>query len=168
MFNWLIVKGIVPHVVIVLFAAAVTGGVGWGITKLKLDYKETQLENQILRNENDRKAYAKAQAEAEAKAQEVARKKEQQYAEIKAEQDAAYSKLLNQYRVTLVRYKAEVAKRPTGGSNLPPTPGTAPGVEGEGGDSLIPVPEDDLRICAVNTAKAQIAHEWVTELQKQK
>ncbi len=168
MFNWLILKGIVPHVVIVLFAAAVTGGVGWGITKLKLDNMELRYEMQVQQNENDRKAYEAAQAKATAKAQEDARLKEQKYAQIKAEQDAAYSQLLDKYRVTLMRYKAEVVGRPTGGINLPTTSAAASGAAGPSGDSLIPVPEDDLRICAVNTAKAQVAHEWVSELQKQK
>jgi len=168
MFNWLILKGIVPHVVIVLFAAAVTGGVGWGITKLKLDNMELKYEVQVKQNENDRKAYEAAQAKATAKAQEDARLKEQKYAQIKAEQDAAYSQLLDKYRVTLVRYKAEITGRPTSRGNLPTTSEAASGATGPSGDSLIPVPEDDLRICAVNTAKAQVAHEWVTELQKQK
>ena len=168
MFNWIIIRGIVPHVVIVLFAAAVTGMVGWGVTKIKLNYKETQLENQILRNENDRKTYVAAQAEARANAEKAVKEKERQYAEIKAEQDAAYNELLNRYRVTLVRYKAETSRRPTDGVNLPYSSEASSGVEGEGGDSLIPIPEDDLRICAINTVKAQIAHEWVTELDKQK
>lgn len=168
MFNWLILKGIVPHVVIVLFAAAVTGGVGWGITKLKLDNMELKYEVQVKQNENDRKAYEAAQAKATAKAQEDARLKEQKYAQIKAEQDAAYSQLLDKYRVTLMRYKAEVVGRTTGGINLPTASEAASGAVGPSGDSFIPVPEDDLRICAVNTAKAQVAHEWVTELQKQK
>lgn len=170
MLNWLITKGILPHVVIVLIAAAITGAVGWGITKLKLDNMETKYENQVLQNENDRKAYEKAAAEAKAKAQEVVRKKEQEYAEIKAKQDAAYSKLSNDYRLAIVRYKNSVR---TSGPGFAQSPGSSPSVEGAGGDSLVPqadtlvpVPEDDLRICAVNTAKAQIAHDWVMSLDK--
>lgn len=163
MFNWLIIKGIVPHVIIVLIAAAITGAAGWGITKLKLDNMELKYEVQVKQNENDRKAYEKAAAEAKAKAQEVVRKKEQEYAEIKAQQDAAYSKLSNEYRLAIVRYKNSVR---AGGPGSSTTTGSASSSEGTSGDSLIPVPEDDLRICAVNTAKAQIAHDWVMSLEQ--
>ncbi len=165
MLNWLITKGILPHVVIVLIAAAITGAVGWGITKLKLDNMELKYEVQVKQNENDRKAYEKAAAEAKAKAQEVVRQKEKEHAEIKAKQDAAYSKLSNEYRLAIVRYKNSVR---ASGPGSPAQPGGAPSAEGEGGDSLVPVPEDDLRICAVNTAKAQIAHDWVMSLEQQK
>lgn len=163
MFNWLITKGIVPYVVISLIATTIIGFAGWGITKVRLNHKTTQLELQIQKNENDRKTYENAAIQAKAKAEEVARKKEQEYADIKAEQDAAYSKLLNDYRITLVRYKNSVR---SGGPSVASPTGSTSSAEGEGGDSFIPVPEDDLRICAVNTAKAQIAHDWVMSLEQ--
>lgn len=161
MFNWIIARGVLPHIVIVLVAAVITGFAGWKITDLRLDRKEAQLEKQVLQNENDRKAYRQAQAEAEAKAQEVAREKEREYARIKAEQDASYSKLLTDYRAAVLRYTRAVQ---TGRTNPTIPAGTTAGVKGASRDSLIPVPEDDLRICADNTAKAQIAHDWVKSL----
>ncbi len=159
MFNWIIARSIVPHVVIVLFALFVTASAGWYITRNNLVLERTE-------RANDKLTYEKAQADATAKALKEKQEKEAEYAAIKAKQDSSYLKLLNEYRSAVVRYKT--AQRQARRSNLPSTPGSSSVDVRPGDDSLVSVPFSDLEICAVNTAKAQVAHEWALEINKTK
>jgi hypothetical protein len=126
---------------------------------------KNQLKVERAERKNDRLTYEKAQADATAKALQEKMEKEREYARIKEEQDVAYGRLLNEYRSAVVRYKA--AQSSARRTYLPGNP-SASGVDaGTGSGSFIPVPEDDLLICATNTAKAQIAHEWAKSLQEE-
>jgi hypothetical protein len=157
MFNWIVGRNILSYVLIVLLAASITCGAGWHLTK-------NQLKVERAERKNDKLAYEKAQADATAKALQEKIEKEREYAKIKEEQDIAYSKLLNEYRSAVVRYKAaQGSARKT----YLPSNSSSPSVDaGTSTSPLVPVPEDDLLICATNTAKAQIAHEWAKSLQE--
>jgi hypothetical protein len=158
MFDWFRLSSVLPHVLIVLFAAAVTSAVGWYITGGKLDVER-------LGRENDRISYVAEQERYKANALNEKMIKEAEYARIKEEQDVAYNNLLTQYRTAIVRYKASFS--PGSRANLPSSTPATPVDAGAGSNTLVPVPIEDLEICAVNTAKAQVAHEWAKEIAKQ-
>jgi hypothetical protein len=152
---WSVISRIFPHVIIVLFAALLTTSAGWFITSSKLSAER-------LGRANDRLLYEQAQQNATINALNEKLVKEAEYDKIKAKADADYSRLLDEFRATLVRYKA--AKGTTGRDNLP-SPADSPAVDARPGqDTFIPVSESDLLICAENTAKALTAHEWAKSI----
>ena len=152
-------SGVLPHVLIVLFALVVTSSAGWYITKGKLD-------GERVGRQHDRTLYTLEQERYKTNALNEKMLKEREYNDIKQKQDAAYSRLLDEYRTSVMRYKA--VKSQDGRRYLPPSTDPASIDARPGEDSLIPIPENDLLICAENTAKAQVAHDWALEIQKQK
>lgn len=155
MFAWLVKAW--PQVLLVLVAFTITFGTGWYVTGVRLDAeKAARLE--------DKATYRAAQSEYEAKALKEKIEKEAEYDRISKKHDAAYGDLLTQYRAALVRYKA--TQGTNGGYNLPSASEAPSGADGTSGDTILPVSEADLLICATNTAKAKIAHDWATEIQK--
>lgn len=137
-------------------ALAVTT-LGWYITDLKLDKER-------LGRKNDRVLFEKAQKEAETLHLEQKIEKEKQYDAAKEKADRDYSSLLSRYNAALVQYKAY--QRPSSSSDLPRQAEASDSSAGGTSDSLILVPESDLLICAINTAKVVTTYNWLKELEK--
>lgn len=152
MFGLITVRDYVIGVLVILLLA----------TSISLYFTNTKLKNEVRGRREDRITYELAQRTAEANAYKKKVEDEAQYAERKKQADEAYTDLLTKYNAAIVRYKA--TKSPTVRSDLPLSTSGSTSLEGESKGALIST--EDLMICAENTAKAQIAHDWVERLEE--
>lgn len=106
--------------------------------------------------------YKKAQSDAALLSTQKAREQEAKDA-IKAQQaNEAYSSLLSKYNASIVRYQATAAKRPAGEIYLSSTSTTTSGSDSTSESTRILITIDDAQICAENTARLKIVHDWAT------
>ena len=146
-------SGVQTYITIGLLVATLAASAGWYVTGLRLDACKAG-------RTADRASYHQAQAEATtlaiiAKAAEEKRNEERRQ---KADED--YRALSAKYHDALGLYKAAVRK-----ASKPDLPGQAPapgGSDGPGGYTL--VPDGDLVICAMNTARLQVVRDWAVGL----
>lgn len=85
-------------------------------------------------------------------------KKENDSAVQKANQD--YSNLLVQYRSSVLRYSSKSPTSEPSGGQL----STPQGSDGPSTSPSISITIDDANICAENTARIQVVHDWATNL----
>lgn len=107
--------------------------------------------------------YANAQKEAEIASYKKVKEVEEKYDEERRKQDRAYTSLNNEYRATVLR---KYSQSKAGTFDMPGAPGTSGGPIGDSEGSIFSISLEDALTCGDNTAKAQIAHEWVMGLQK--
>ena len=125
----------------------------------------TDLHTEKVAHAADIKAFKDAQAEADARAKQIADTLTQQSKAKAHEADSKYRSLYAQYRANLVRYQA--AQRASNQSSGGGTGGTAQGPNGSGQGPVVPattgpliITAQDAQICAENTAKLQVDHDW--------
>lgn len=151
-------KGIQTYITISLAVSTLICGVGWHLTSLKL-------ENARQTIELNKKTYEAAQKEAEAKALTNKINMEKKYEDEREKADSNYADLNSKYRAAVLRYSE--AKRQASRPNLS-GPSEASEVSNRSNkDSLVPVPEADLLICAENTARLENARDWIFSIPKQ-
>jgi len=110
--------------------------------------------------------YEKAQSDAALISTQKAREQEQQNA-LKAKQaDEAYASLLNKFNASIVRYKASASQRPAGTIDLSSTSTTTSGSDSSSESTRILITIDDAHICAENTARLKIVHDWADSLNR--
>jgi len=136
-----------------LIALALITSFGWYVT------------NQHL--QNLKASYVGAQVQAKLDMQTLKLKKESEYNALRKEMDVQYDDLVSRYNDTLAKLRQDVKGGSTKGGAIivSKSPGTSESSLGEGGDTFFPITLRDAHICATNTAKAQIAHEWVMSFQ---
>lgn len=122
--------------------------------------KGLKIDNLTEKISSNERQYRLAASEARRIATEDKAKIERKQLDAKIKADNDYRSLRAKYDAAVVRFKAAgTARRP----NLPretPSPGVP---EGTSEGAFFLVPGLDLEICAENTAKAQIAQEWVNK-----
>ena len=110
--------------------------------------------------------YKGAQQEATNELLKLKISKELEYNELRKQKDRDYDELIGRYSDTLERLRTNTqSSSGSGPIVVSKSPGTSESSLGAGGDTYIPITLSDAYICATNTAKAQIAHEWVLSLQ---
>lgn len=106
---------------------------------------------------------AQAQADSAARAEAAKLKKEGQDAAAKADKD--YTTLLSQYRASIVRYGASQSGSKAGGdSQLQSAQSTNGSSESSQFPTEVTISGDDASVCAENTARLQVAHDWALKL----
>lgn len=139
-------------------ALVLTTSIGWYITDLRLDAS-------VQARKTDKANYDKAQAQAETISLEKARKKEREDADKAKKADERNTALLDKYRDAIKLYKASV--RPTRYEYLPSESDGTKLTDRPDPGPFVPIPEEDLDICAVNTARLHSTQEWYNSLEKE-
>ena len=142
---------------IVLGLALIITSLGWAdshktLVKERAEHAVVVQQFKDAQQEANRKAEAK-RVELEKKAKDDATKA-----------DKRYNTLLTEYRSNLLRYKTSqsVASR-SDHSQLPAPEG---GNRSGSNTDVLTISLDDAEVCAINTARLQIVHDWATELIK--
>lgn len=136
---------------------AVSASIGWYVTDLKLDAER-------IGRVADKKAYKQAQAEYTAEATRLKAEQEKKDNERYAKAERDYSDLLRKYDTNLMRLKRTSESKSRGG-NLPrPTEGSLSSDRPSNSTEVptVVISYDDAEICAINTARLQVVHEWAT------
>lgn len=125
---------------------------------------KVELSREKLLHKNDIENYKKAEKEATQKYQAALDKQNEEFNAIKKQEDEDYADLRRRFDASLLRYRdLERTSKDYSGAATSATPS---GSQGSRQDPLVPVPMTDLSICAENTAKALIAHDWIEKLEQ--
>jgi len=156
------VKFTVKHWQLSLIVGLLLGNIV-GFTGWKHDHTSLLVERAA--HQLDIKNYKQAQADA----QKAADKEKQQVineSKVKATAtDNKYHDLLNQYNASLLRYKAtQGTTGKSGNSGDDQTGQVTTGSSGPSANANLYITLDDAKICAVNTARLQAAHDWAVNL----
>lgn len=150
-------KNFLYYVNLVALSLVLIFGLGWCNSTSKL---QTEKASHI----QDIQTFKNAQKLADDNANKIRKDLEQKAKDESEKADKSYSGLLSQYHTSLLRYKANQSGsvRP-GDSKLSTTesfdrPGESP-------DFSIKISVDDANVCAENTARLQLAHDWAVSLQ---
>lgn len=115
----------------------------------------------------DVQSYKNAQAAAQKLADDTKTRLQHENQEKADEADANYTTLLSKYRTSLLR--RETTPRTSGQPGGGQSDGTAQGDNGPSYSTNVPagsitITNSDADICAVNTARLQVAHDWAETL----
>lgn len=145
-----------------LAAIVVVTSLGWYVTDLRLDTANEKVKVCNNGRELDRSKYEAAQRQYEADALREKQAIEQRNRERAEEADANYGALRSKYDAAIMR-RYNAPRSPVSGNDLPGTPATAPSGDRPGPGSIVPeitITVEDAEICAENTARLQIVHDW--------
>lgn len=136
-------------------------------TGYELKHTRDNLKTEVAAHVKDITDFKNAQAEADTQA---AATKAALTKESKADADQAdanYSILLSRYRSSLMRFSSgQSGTGSSGNSQLP----TAQGSDGPSSDTNLPksltITGSDAEVCAINTARLLVVHDWALKLPK--
>lgn len=151
-------SGIQHYVTLGLVAVGIILSIGWYATSLKLAAE-------VNGRAADKSRYEAVQAKTELDFKNYKTDKEKESRDKAAKADADAAALSDKYHAAVLRYQA--AQRKASGPGTVPSEGdTTEGPDGPGSGSLLYVTQRDALICADNTARLQIGHEWSLTLDR--
>lgn len=153
------VLGFSNYIMAALMAAAVALSVGWYTTHLKLTAEKNG-------RAADRGSYEAEQAKNKLASLQYKVDKEKEYATKATKADAKLADLRAEYRANILRYQAAQDGATPGPGVSSPEAGDPQGADRSGDGSLLYVTRKDANVCADNTARLKVAHDWAADLQK--
>jgi hypothetical protein len=150
--------GIQHYVTAGLGILCIVLSLGWYTTHLKLEAETSG-------RQADKSRYEAVQAKTELDFKNYKTDKEKESRDKAAKADADAAALSDKYHAAVLRYQA--AQRKTSGPSTVPSEGnTTESLDGPGESSLISITTEDALICADNTARLEIGHDWAIDLEK--
>lgn len=136
-------------------------------TGYELKHTRDNLKTEVAAHVKDITDFKNAQADADTKAVAIKAALTKESKADADQADANYTILLSKYRSSLLRFAPnQSGSRSTGNSQL----STAQGGDGPGAGADLPksltISGDDAEICAVNTARLVVVHDWAIKLPK--
>lgn len=139
-------------------------GLGFYVQGVRMHSWKVEAKAEKAGRKADKTVYEQAQKEAERLALDQKKDLERKYDDYKQSADRGYADLRRKYDAALLRVKTShsTSGKPVGVS--PEAAASPAGSSGTGEDPVIPTRLSDLAICAENTAKAVIAHDWAAKV----
>jgi hypothetical protein len=139
--------------------------VALGLAIYSCDSIKTELKNEKLAHKTDIQKFKDGQLAADNLAKQEKIRLDKQNKDKADAADKNYLTLLSQYNANLVRFKANqnLTNQSGSGQSGQATEGTSgPGKSTD----LLGITLDDAQICADNTARLKVAHDWAVDIQK--